>query len=27
LLLGRKEPEGELASPDMTRVLEMLRSA
>jgi len=27
LLLARKEPEGELASPDMTRVLEMLRSA
>jgi antitoxin CptB len=27
LLLARKEPDGELASPDMTRVLEMLRSA
>jgi antitoxin CptB len=27
LLLARKEPDGALVSPDMTRVLEMLRSA
>jgi antitoxin CptB len=25
LLVAREEPDGELASPDMTRVLEMLR--
>ncbi|AIP00568.1 FAD assembly factor SdhE [Burkholderia pseudomallei] len=26
LLLARKEPEGDLAGPDMSRLLEMLRS-
>ncbi|KVE32389.1 FAD assembly factor SdhE [Burkholderia sp. TSV86] len=26
LLLARKEPEGDLASPEMSRLLEMLRS-
>jgi antitoxin CptB len=27
LLLARKEPEGDLAGPDVSRLLEMLRSA
>ncbi|WP_246792052.1 succinate dehydrogenase assembly factor 2 [Burkholderia perseverans] len=27
LLLARKEPEGDLAGPDISRLLEMLRSA